>query len=109
MGHLQEMTKEQRMAFLSHKYRVTKEGRKGDSFPYWNEKLHNSLLKKGYEMYQFETGYDRDATNHQHLAVSMVQKLRSQGNYARIICGYSQNQQRIRMFTIYFKNKSRTS
>lgn len=106
MGHIQDMTREQRSDFLTHKYERTKESRRGDSFPYWNEKMHNQLFSNGYDIYEFLTGFDKEATSSITLAKDIVEVLRDNGNYARIICGYSQNRQRIRMFTIYYKTKN---
>ena len=105
MGHLQDMNDEQRSEFLSNKYEVTKASRRGNEFPYWNEKLHNDLIAKGYQIYEFETGMESESTRVLSLAKCVADKYRDDGYYARIICGYSQNRQRIKMYTIYYKKR----
>lgn len=105
MGHLQKMTNKERMELFSLQYERNKEGRRGNSFPYWTEKLDKELTEKGYVMYQFDRG-DRDSTESLEEAKRVIDMLRGKGNYGRIICGYNKCVQRIRMFTIYFKPRT---
>jgi len=107
MGHLQDMTDEQRRELKSYQYKRYKESRRGCSYPYWNEKLDKDLTDKGYKMHQFLTGMDKDATRVLLTAKEVVKALREKGNYARIICGYSQNQQKITMYSIYFRPRKK--
>ena len=60
MGHIQHMTDDQRIDFISKKYRALKESRRGDSFPYWNEKIHTQRIGKGYKINQYETDNEKE-------------------------------------------------
>ena len=105
MGHIQDMTKEQKSNFLSDKYQKLKESRLGCSYVYWNEKLDKELTEKGYQWYGFGKNYNKDATWSEAEAKEVVSKLRKTGNYARIISGYEQCQQRIQMYSVCYKKK----
>ena len=108
MGHLQDMNKEQRSEFLWHKHNANKEARRGNSFVYWNEKLDKELELKGYDWYRFDNPSYGEyyATSNKLKAEEIVEQLRGLGHYARIICGYSQNVQKIKMFSITYKLKN---
>lgn len=83
------------------------EERRGFNFEYWNEK-HDKMLDNGWDLYVFENSkLDKLTTSSRQYAKEIVEKLRSEGNFARIICGYEKNIQRIRMYSIIFKPKKK--
>ena len=45
------------------------------------------------------------STSSKENAKKIVDKLRAENNYARIVCGYDKNKQRVRMYSIIFKPK----
>jgi hypothetical protein len=84
-------------------YERMKEANKGHNFEYYNQEKHGKLLSSGYKFYKFKG--TEVATSAEGIAKDIVTKLREEGNYARIICGYEQNVQRIKMFSVIFKSK----
>jgi hypothetical protein len=107
MGHRQDMTDKQRREWDSHSYRLATEARRGHSFEYWNDDKHEEMLKNGWSLYQFSDRKLGDwyQTISEESAKEVVEKLRSEGNYARIVCGYNKNVQRIKMHSVIFKPK----
>lgn len=106
MGHIQDMSDKQRSGFIALCYQRKKEANKGYNFSYFNQEKWEELEKKGYQMYDgFNPRWHNDATDSLTAATEAVDKLRSEGNYARIICGYVQTIQRIKHFSVIFKNK----
>jgi hypothetical protein len=112
MGHRQDMTPEQRQKWDCDNYKKRLEANRGSNYQYWNNK-HDELLKKGWDLFliterptrQWGKIFKTYSTSSEEHAKKYVEKLRSDGNFARIICGYEQNRQRVKMYSIIFKPK----
>ena len=112
MGHRQDMTVEERLKWDSENYRKRLEASKGSNYEYWNDK-HEELLKNGWDLYlitekstrQWNKVFKSYSTSSEEHAQKYVKTLRSEGNYARIVCGYDKNRQRVKMYSIIFKSK----
>ena len=110
MGHRQEMTPKQRLQWDSMQYQAKLDANKGHNYEYWNDDKHGKLLTKGWEIFSFpvkSTISETEATSSELTAIITRDKLRTEGNYARIIAGYSKNVQRMKMFTVIFKPKKK--
>lgn len=107
MGHIQDMTDAQRSKFIAMCYKRKKEANKGYNFPYFNQETWDKLEEDGYEMYDFTDKFKNltSSTRSVDEAKEIVEKLHSEGNYARIICGYDKDRQRNKYFTVIFKPK----
>lgn len=90
-------------AYSLYVYELTKVNNRGHNYEYWNEGKHNKMLKNGYDLYKFKKG-DFYTYSEIH-AKDIVNKLREENNYARIVCGYSQNIQRMKTFSVLYKKK----
>ena len=109
---MQEMTPEQRLRFDTDNYRKKLEANKGSNYEYWKDK-HDKLLENGYDLYEFvqkstiqySARFKKFATSSEHHAQKAVEQLRESGNYARIICGYEKNRQRLKMYSVIYKPK----
>ncbi len=88
-------------------YELMKINNKGHNYEYWNEEKHGKMLKNGYELYKFTNSFNKvEFYSYSEInAKEIVNKLREEGNYARIVCGYSQNVQRMKTFSILYKKK----
>jgi hypothetical protein len=112
MGHRQDMTPEQRLKWDLDNYKKRLKANKGSNYEYWNNK-HDELLKNGWCLFlitetstrQWNKIFQDYATSSEDHAKKFVEKLRDEGNFARIVCGYEQNIQRVRMYSIIFKPK----
>lgn len=110
MGHRQQMTPEQRLKWDIENYKKRLEANKGSNFEYWNEK-HERLLQNGWNLFlitetattQWSQIFKRYSTSSVLHAKKFVEQLRNEGNYARIVCGYNKNKQRVKMYSILFK------
>lgn len=89
-----------------YQYEQAKKAKRGHNYEYWNEVKHSKMLKSGWSLFKFEDKFDKYAISAEYKAAEIVKKLRSEENFARIIAGYSQNIQRIKMFSIIYKTKS---
>lgn len=107
MGHIQEMTDKQRSEWIALCYNIKKEANIGFNFPYFNQEKWNELEAKGYEMYLFKDAWknNTEATVSVLEAKKVVEELKGKGNYARIICGYIQTQQKEKHYTVIYKSK----
>jgi hypothetical protein len=105
MGHRQQMTDKQRLEWDINSYKKKLEANKGHNYQYWSEKLEKELTEKGYEWYNFDN--NKQATASELKAQEIVEQLRNDGCYARIIAGYEQNVQRTKMFSITYKKKNK--
>jgi len=106
MGHIQKMTDKQRLDWFAYQYKAKLEAQRGSNYKYFNQEEWDKLEAKGYEMYRFPATRffsEEDATTSELEAKEVVDKLKSEGNYARIICGYIQTRQRVKHFTVIFK------
>ena len=112
MGHRQDMNPAQRLKFDSDKYKRRLEANKGSNYEYWSSK-HDELLKKGWELFlitkkstrQWGQIFKSEATSSEGHAKKFVEQLRAEGNFARIVCGYEKNIQRVKMYSVIFKPK----
>jgi hypothetical protein len=106
MGHRQDMTFEQRLKWDTDNYKKRLEANKGSNYEYWNGK-HEKMLQNGWDLFLIveKATTKRYSTSSEEHAKELVQKLREQNNYARIVCGYDMNRQRIKMYSIIFKQK----
>lgn len=110
MGHKQDMTSEQRLKWDLKNYKRRLEANKGSNYEYWSEK-HENLLENGWDLFliterstrQWGRIFKRNSTSSEEHAKKYVKKLREDGNYARIVCGYDKNIQKIKMFSIIYK------
>lgn len=110
MGHRQEMTREQRIKWDGMQYQAKLDANKGHNYEYWNDDKHGKLLNEGWELFSFPVKSiisETEATVSEHTAIEALDKLRTEGNFARIIAGYSKNVQRMKMFSIIFKPKKK--
>lgn len=107
MGHIQDMNDKQRSKFIALIYKRKKEANKGYNFPYFNQVTWNRLEADGYAMHTFVDHFKNNvyATNSVIEAKEVIVKLRSEGNYARIICGYIKDRQANKYFTVIYKPK----
>jgi hypothetical protein len=90
-----------------YQYEQAKIAKRGHNYQYYNESIHEQMLNDGWDWYKFNDKYEQWATSSELLAKEIVDKLRSEGNYARIIAGYSQNPQKIKMFSVIYKSKKK--
>ena len=112
MGHRQDMTPEQRLKWDCDNYKKKLEANKGSNYEYWNTK-HDEILKNGWDLFlitetptrQWSQTFKRHSTSSAHHAKKFVEQLRNEGNYARIVCGYNKNRQRVKMYSIIYKAK----
>ena len=107
MGHIQKMTNEQRSKWISYQYNAKKEANKGYNFEYFNQDKWDILEIKGYQMHKFKDafGYQCYSTISVMEAKNVVDELRKNKNYARIICGYDKDVQNTKYYTVIFKSK----
>jgi hypothetical protein len=87
-------------------YEQAKIAKRGHNYEYWNEKKHYKMLENGWALYVFKKHKDDNkAISSEISAKEVVEKLRTENYFARIVCGYSQNVQRIKMFSVIYKKK----
>lgn len=114
MGRRQDMTDKQRLEFDTYAYKRRLEENRGKNFEYWNEK-HEQMLLNGWDLFEITKKPSRQwgnvfisySTSSLYHAKEIVDKLRADGFFARIVCGYNKNVQRIKMHTIIFKPKKK--
>jgi len=87
-----------------YQYEQVKIANKGHNYQYWNDEKHQKMLDNGYDLYKFDEKYGYAISSELH-AKEIVDRLRSEGNYVRIICGYEKTVQRIKHYSILFKKK----
>lgn len=113
MGHRQDMTSKQRLKWDTDNYKKRLEANKGSNYEYWADK-HEKMLQNGWNLFliteattrQWSQTFKRYSTSSKEHAKKFVEDLRNNGNYARIVCGYDKNRQRVKMFSIIFKPKN---
>jgi len=106
------MTPQQRLKWDCDNYKKRLEANRGSNFEYWNDK-HKEMLKQGWNLFlitetstrQWSQTFRKESTSSEYHAKKYVEQLRSEGNYARIVCGYEKNVQRVKMYSIIFKPK----
>lgn len=110
MGHRQDMTHEQRFEWDIENYKKRLKARIGRNYPYWNDR-YDKMLDNGWELYQIVEKSTRQwskifkqyATSSEEHAKKIVCELREKGYRANIVCGYEQNRQRVKMYSIIIK------
>ena len=98
MGHRQKMTRKQRVEWDCMQYKARLNAAKGHSHSYMSNKLFDQLEKRGYVSYKFSTNHE---TTSESEALEIRDKLRRDGNFARIVS--TANQLRIRTFEVYYR------
>lgn len=88
-----------------YQYKRMKEENRGHNYQYYNHEKWLQMEANGWQMWDFNDKMDRYATRSEYYAKACIIKLKTEGNHARIIAGYSQNRQRIKMFTVIYKKK----
>lgn len=110
MRHRQKMNDKQRLVFDVNSYKAKLKANKGHNYQYYSDDFGVKwVLEKKYKLYDFKVEgkdfFDRWATQSESLAVGIALCLRQEGNYARVIVGYSKNVQKIKMFSVIYKAK----
>lgn len=88
-----------------YQYKRRLEEQRGHNYQWYNHEKWLEMEKKGWQMHDFDDKFDRQAISSESMAQAVVEDYRAKGYYSRIICGYSQNRQRTKMFTVIFKKK----
>ena len=112
MADSQQMTPKQMLKCGIENYKKRLKANKGYNFQYWNER-HERLLQNGWNLFlikksattQWSKIFNRYSTASVLHAKMFVEQLRNEGNYARIVCGYNKNKQKIKMYSIIYKSK----
>jgi len=89
-----------------YQYEMVKMNNRGHNYEYWNEEKHNKMLDNGWNLYVVTDkgpAYEQFATPSEYKAKEIVEKLRSENNFARIIAGYCQNVQHTKEFSVIYK------
>jgi hypothetical protein len=97
------MNESQRLKWNVESYERKLEANRGSNFEYWSEK-HDKMLKNGWDLFLIENKFSTPSELH---AKEVVNDLRLKNNYSRIICGYDKNVQRIKMYSVIFKPKTK--
>ena len=108
------MTIKQRLKFDSDNYKKSLESKRGHNYQYWSEK-HNDLLENGWSLFEFTNEssrqwnfiFKRFSTSSEYHAKKHLEQLRADNNFARIICGYDKNPQKVKMYSIIYKPKNK--
>jgi len=104
MGHRQKMTPKKRVEWDIMQYKARLDASKGHSHSYMSDKLYEQLEKKGYVSYKFSTTHE---TTSEYEAIAIRDKLRKDGNFARIVS--TANKLRIRTFEVYYRFKTNSN
>lgn len=91
-----------------YQYTQRLKAQRGHNYQWFNEPKWKEMEANGWQMHRFNDKYDYYATQGEISAQEIVQDYRIRGFSSRIICGYSQNKQRTKMFTVIFKKKKAT-
>ena len=83
------------------------------NYQYWSDKKHGKLLEQGWKLYQFTATskrlwrwlFRKHSTSSEHHAIKAFQELINNQSTALIICGYDKNNQRVKMYSVIFKEK----
>jgi len=90
MGHLQDMTPEQRSKFLSWSHKRKLEEMRGHYYSWWNEEKYK------------DWHVDRTTTSEEQ-AKKWMDELKTLHKKVKIVCGFEQIVQRIKHYTIIYK------
>ena len=90
MGHLQDMTPEQRRVFLSWAHKRKLEEMRGHYYTWWNEKKF-----KDWKIYR--------TTTSEEYAKMWRDELKQVHKKVKIVCGFEQIVQRIKHYTVIYK------
>jgi hypothetical protein len=102
MGHRQQMTPKQRVEWDARNYRLRKEANRGHNYAYLTNDLYDHLELMGYEIYPYKNSRDIGS---ELAAIEIRNKLKEEGNYARIVC--VANKLRIKTYQVYFRPKKK--
>lgn len=102
MGHLQDMTPEQRRDFISRSRQATNEARRGWSFQYYSDELEKDLTSKCYKQWEFDGGHDTISIM---CAKEQAEHLRKKGYYARVIVYPCCNIKGAQTYAVWYKRK----
>ena len=87
------------------KYARLLEEKRGHNYEYYNETKHEDLIdNKGWQWFKFEKNNDV-ITFSEAIAQEVVSALRNNGCFARIVCGLDKNVQKIKSFSVIYKQK----
>lgn len=90
----------------AYQYQRRLEEQRGHNYQNFNQEKWDKLEQNGWQMHVFSgRGTEHNATMSEMSAKEVVEEYRKTGHYSRIITGYSQNKQRIKMFTVIYKKK----
>lgn len=92
MGHLQDMTPEQRSKFISWSHKRKLEEMRGHHYSWWNEEK----FKDWKVLYKYTTTSEEQAKKWRDELKPLHKKV-------KIVCGYEQIVQRIKHYTIIVK------
>jgi hypothetical protein len=82
------------------------EERKGHNYQYYSDQIRKYMSEKNYSFYEYHGGKGHVyCTQIESDAKNIVNRLRNEGNYARIICGYEKDTQRNKYYSIIYKAK----
>ncbi|MBK7380597.1 MAG: hypothetical protein IPJ03_16700 [Ignavibacteriales bacterium] len=89
------------------KYARMLEEKRGHNYQYLSDDQWDKLKKKGYKMWDFggDSAKRKDVIQSEALANDVAIMLRQRGDYARVVAGRELNQQRIKMFSVIYRQK----
>lgn len=90
MGHRQKINDKQRLDWDVMQYKARQQARRGHNYPYWNESKHNN-----WDIFNTTTSEDEVIKWKKELLISYPK--------VKIVCGYKQTVQRIKHFTVIYK------
>lgn len=98
------------MELKAYQYRRMLEEKRGNNFEYWKDEKHYQMLENGWKLHDFKERrrgvmHGRRATSSITSAKEIVSQLRNDNNFARIVCGYEKNAQRVKMYSVIYKPK----
>lgn len=91
MGHRQKMTDKQRLAWDVMQYKARLSARRGHNYTYYNDQKHN-------DWNEFVT------TTSESYAIEQMQLIKSTYKKVRIFVGFEKTVQRVKHFTVMYKN-----
>jgi hypothetical protein len=84
------------------KYARLLEEKRGHNFEYWNTR-HEAMIDNDWELHYFKNG--EVFTYSESIAKEVLKEHRSNGQFARIVCGIEKTIQRRKSFSVIFKLK----
>ena len=108
------MTPIQRLKWDCEQYKKKLESKKGSNYEYWKDEIHGKMIENGsWNLYELNDKtsnpwnniFKKYVTSSENHAKKVVEKLRSENNFARIVCGYELNKQKVKMYSVIFRKK----